>query len=166
MRIPIRKPGKYTHYKIDPYLTPAKLQACQDELHKLIKTIRPGLIEEVKRLSELGDFSENAEYQIAKGRLRGANERISTLEQAIKRAVVIDPKNNSGTVQIGSKVTVVMFGQEKVYQILGSTEADPAHGIISFTSPLGASLMGKSAGQTFEAMLGQREVKCQIIKIE
>jgi transcription elongation factor GreA len=166
MRVPIRKPGKYTHHKVDPYLTPEKLQAYKDELARLKTGAQPRAISEVKRLAEMGDFSENAAYQIAKGRLRGMNERIDQLENAINHAVVIDTDSSSGTVQIGSRVTVTMQNQEKIYQILGSSEADPGHNIISFTSPLGAALLGKKQGDAFTVRLAEKDVPGSIIKVE
>lgn len=165
MQVPRRKPGKYTHYKIDPYLTPAKLQEFKDELARLKTTAQPRAISEVKRLAEMGDFSENAAYQIAKGRLRGINERLEELEEAVNHAVVIAPGDSAGGVQIGSTVTVLMAGQEKTYQILGSTESDPSRNIISFTSPIGAALIGKKIGESITIQLADKEVACEIRRI-
>jgi transcription elongation GreA/GreB family factor len=166
MRVPIRKPGKYTHHKIDPYLTPAKLQEFKDELQRLQTGAQPRAISEVKRLAEMGDFSENAAYQIAKGRLRGINERIDELQEAIKRAIVITTHGSSETVQIGSRVTIQLNNKEKIYHILGSTEVDPGRGVISFTSPLGAALIAKRIGDVFTVRLADKDATCKIIRIE
>ena len=37
-------------------------------------------------------------------------------------------------------------GQEAEYRLVTAEEADPAHGAVSVISPLGRSLLGKSAG--------------------
>ncbi len=166
MRVPIRKPGQYTHSKPDRHITPSKLQEYKDELNKLERVIRPPAIAEVKRLADLGDFSENAEYQIAKGRLRGLNARILELEDAIKSVVVIKPGSSTGRIKIGSRVTVQMDGDQKTFQLLGSAESDPEKGIISHTSPIGAALMGKKEGNTFAIKIADKEVECTILKIE
>lgn len=166
MRVPIRKPGKYTHHKVDPYLTREKLQEYKDELARLKTTSQPRAISEVKRLAEMGDFSENAAYQIAKGRLRGINERLLELEEAVNHAIVIAPGGFADSVQIGNRVTVLMAGQEKTYLILGSAESDPSQNIISFTSPIGAALVGKKTGESFTVKLAGTEKICEILKIE
>lgn len=165
MRVPIRKPGQYTHYQPDRHITASKLQAFKDELVRLKKTVRPHLASEVKRLAELGDFSENAEYQIAKGRLRGINDRIQELEDAVSKAVVITQDSGSGSIQIGSTVTLEMDGKRKTFTILGSAESDPAQGVISHTSPIGAALRGRRAGERFMITLANKEVQCRIIEV-
>lgn len=165
MQVPIRKPGKYTHLKPDPHLTEEKFNELKNKLEKL-KSIRPRLAEEVKRLAELGDFSENAAYQIAKGKLRGVNQRILELEDHLKRAVIIKPKKNGCQVQLGCSVTLEYEGKTKTFTILGSSETDPTKGIISHNSPIGAALMGHKAGDIVKVETLNKEVEYKIIKIE
>ena len=130
-----------------------------------MKTRYP-LAAEVSRLAELGDFSENVEYQLAKGKLRGVNSIISKLENQIKNAVIIKPKNNTGIVQLGNKVTVLVQNQQKTYRILGSAETNPKKGIISQNSPLGIALLGKKVGDTVDIGFKEKIVEYKIIKIE
>ncbi len=144
MRLPYRKPGKYGQQNPDTILTEAKFNELKNKLERLKKK-QPEAASEVARLAEMGDFSENAEYQLAKGRLRGINQRILELEYKLDHSELICPKQTR-LVQIGSSVTVMNAGKEKTYQILGSTETNPAHGIISHTSPIGAALLGRSVG--------------------
>ena len=158
MQTPYRKPGKYALQAQDPFLSPEKLE-------KLLKTRYP-LAAEVSRLAELGDFSENVEYQLAKGKLRGVNSMISKLENQIKNAVIIKPKNNTGIVQLGNKVTVLVQNQQKTYRILGSAETNPKKGIISQNSPLGIALLGKKVGDTVDIGFKEKIVEYKIIKIE
>ena len=164
MQVPTRKPGKYTFVKPDPHVTPEKFNALKHELKKM-KNRQPGLIAEVKRLASDGDFSENAAYQIAKGKLRGLNRRILETEDFLKRAVIIE-RQESETAQIGSRVTVEVGGREKTYEILGSSETDPGRGVISRNSPLGAALIGRRAGETVEVQLAEKTVAYRIIRIE
>jgi len=146
MQLPYRKPGKYTNVPNDPLMTGHKLAELKTDLER-IKKQRPKAAAEVARLAELGDFSENVEYQQAKGKLRGINSRITTLEFQINHAEIIEP-SDSGVVEIGSTVTVDIEGTKKTYTILGSSETDPARQVISYTSPLGELLMGKTVGDT------------------
>ena len=165
MQLPWRKPGKYTNLKPDQHLTEAKYNELKNKLER-IKFNRPRLAEEVKKYASDGDFSENAAYQIAKGRLRGVNQRILELEDHLKRAAIIKPNKNSHTVQLGSNVTVSADGREKTYLILGSSETDPTKGIISRNSPIGAALIGKKLDDQIKIKLADREIEYKIIKIE
>jgi len=165
MQLPIRKPGKYTYLKPDQNLTEAKYNELKNKLERL-KFNRPRLAEEVKKYASDGDFSENAAYQIAKGKLRGMNQRILEIEEHLKCAVIIRPNKNSGIVQLGSSVTVEADGEEKTYLILGSSETNPQKGIISSNSPIGAGLIGRKLGDRIKIKLADREIEYKIIKIE
>ena len=165
MRVPIRKPGKYTHDKPDPHMTEEKYNEFKQQLENIKKYSFFPAIEEVKRLSEMGDFSENAAYQMAKGRLRGINQKILDLENHLKRAVIIKPARASAQLQLGQSVTIEIEGRERTYVILGSTETDPAQGIISHLSPIGAALINRRVGETVEIRLKDKEVECRIIAI-
>lgn len=165
MRLPIRKLGKYSNKKSDLYITEEKAQKYKDELDKLKNYSQPQAIVEVKRLAEMGDFSENAAYQMAKGKLRGINSRILKLETATNQAKVIKSNNQTDIVSIGHQVIIEMEGIKKEYKILGSAESDPSKGIISHTSPLGVVLVGKKLGRTFDIKIADREVRCKILKI-
>jgi len=113
----------------------------------------------------MGDFSENAAYQMAKGRLRSLNQRIFDLEEQLKLAIIIKPSLNKNQVQLGDKVTVKMAGRQKTYLILGSSEINVKNNIISHNSPIGSALMGKKVGDTVKIQLANNEVEFKIIKI-
>jgi transcription elongation factor GreA len=164
MRVPTRKPGKYAGQKPDPYITREKHRELEAKLGKL-KNARPGAIAEVKRLAADGDFSENAAYSIAKGKLRGLNQRILETEDHLKKAVIIAPEGNGETVALGSLVTIAANGKEKTYRLLGSTETDPAAGVISHHSPLGAALLGHRAGDRIKIRLKDKDIEYKIIGV-
>lgn len=119
----------------------------------------PVLIEEAKRTAAFGDRSDNAEYKEAKSALRRANSQILSLNDQIKRVVVIrSGPNISGKIEIGSTVVLEVEGIKKTFEIVGSHETDPAHGRISYKSPLGAALMGCAKGDvvTIQTNSGQK----------
>lgn len=165
MQLPIRKPGQYTHLKPDQHLTEVKYNELKNKLDRL-KFNRPRLAEEVKKYASDGDFSENAAYQIAKGRLRGMNQGILEIEDHLKRAIIIKPNKNSSLVQLGSSVTVDVAGKQKTFLILGSSETNPSKGVISHNSPIGSALMGRKLGDQIKIKLADKEVDYKIIKIE
>jgi transcription elongation factor GreA len=165
MRVPTRRADKIPKQKNDARLSEAKFLELQKDLERM-KKIRPALAEEVKRLASDGDFSENAAYQIAKGRLRGLNKKMDETEDLLKRAEIIKPGKNGEVVGLGSRVTVESGGKIKTYEILGSAESNPNLGIISASSPLGLALMGKSAGQSVKIKLTQKTAEYKIIDIQ
>lgn len=131
-----------------------------------LKQERPSLADEVARLAQLGDFSENAEYQDAKHRLRRLNERLLILEDRIKNAIVIRAEENAADhVSLGSTVTVEKNGTRLVFQIVGPQETNPSRGRISHVSPLGALLLGARIGETVRLQTGAGETEYKIVAI-
>ncbi|PIT87147.1 MAG: hypothetical protein COU31_04260 [Candidatus Magasanikbacteria bacterium CG10_big_fil_rev_8_21_14_0_10_40_10] len=166
MRTLNRKSEKNNQKPFDPFLSFAKARAIQNQLKKLIEISRPKLAQEVNRLSELGDFSENVEYQLAKGKLRRINTEILILENQLKQARIITAPEQFETVQIGHKVTVEVNGRQKTYQILGSAQADPAQGIISHGSPIGSALLGRKVGDVVEIKPVNKIISYKIISLK
>jgi transcription elongation factor GreA len=164
MRVPSRKPGQYSHLKPDPHMTRSKFNDLKNKLARL-KLSQPRAAEEVKRLALMGDFSENAAYQIAKGRLRGINQRILDIEDHLGRAIIIE-ESKGERVRLGAEITVKMNGKIKRFLILGSSEADPSKGVISHNSPIGSALLGKKAGERAIAKAGGKKIELEIIKVE
>lgn len=165
MRVPIRKPGKYTHDKADPNMTEKKYLELKNKLERILKITRPPLIEEVKRLALMGDFSDNAAYSIAKGRLRGLNQKIIEIEDLLKRAQIINHVN-SDIVELGSFVTVESEKKQKRYQVLGSTEVNLDLGVISHNSPIGSALIGKRVGDEVKVEIGGKTKTYTVLKVE
>ncbi len=156
MRVPIRKGDARVFAAKDYHLTKDKYQKIEAEIIKL-KKYRPQLAQEVKRLAEMGDFSENAGYQMAKGKIRGLNQRLLELEDRIKRAEIIEVSKDVEVVQIGHQVELLVNNEHKNYTILGGSESDPLLGIISHLSPLGSALLGLRQGES--VMVKDKEYK-------
>lgn len=133
----------------DDYVTPKEIERMRKIILRLKKTDRPAAVAETQRLAEMGDFSENVGYQMAKAKLRGINERLLMLEEKLKRAIPIaSGPDENGCVRIGSKVTLEENRKKWIYEILGSQETAPERGRISHLSPLGQALLGKRAGES------------------
>jgi transcription elongation factor GreA len=133
------------------YLTSEKMQEFRKELEFLKTEKRKQVAENLEYTKKLGDLSENAEYHDARQVQAEVEDRISHLENLIKTAVIVDGSNSTvkeGTVSIGSTVKVQKTGEKEIreYKIVGSEEADMAHGKVSNLSPLGSALLGKKKG--------------------
>ncbi|MFA6105365.1 MAG: GreA/GreB family elongation factor [Patescibacteria group bacterium] len=165
MRTPIRKAGKFLQIKQDPLLSTEKISELNNELVRL-KNAVPKQAEEVSRLADLGDFSENAGYQFAKGKLRGMNQRIFELEKQLNHAEEIKPMKDFSKIMVGHTVTLLTNDKEIVYKILGSEESSPHNGVISHSSPIGYALIGRKVGDIVKVSLPKGEVEYKILKIE
>ena len=141
------------------------IDELQNNLEKLQKKI-PNAMSEVSRLAEMGDFSENAAYQMAKGRLRSLHRRIKEFETQLKHSAIIENKKNTDSVHLGQRVTVEFNGNTKTFQILGQTETNPSAGIISRHSPLGSLLLNKKVGDIIEVQSTNKLIKYQIVSID
>ncbi|MDP3970617.1 MAG: GreA/GreB family elongation factor [bacterium] len=166
MRLPNRKPGKYTFPTFDPHITQSQFDAMQSKLEHLKKVARLKAIKETNLYAENGDFSENAEYQIAKERLRGMNRTIDELEYQLPRAIIIEKPPENSVVQMGHTVTVSTADNNEItWKILGPKESNPSAGIISYASPIGTALIGKSVADVATVQLADRTVKYTIKSI-
>ena len=142
---PARKPGQ----EPTASLTLDAYRRLKAELDELKTDGRTKIAERLLQARELGDISENAEYDHAKNEQAMLEARIAQLEEKLRSATVIDERAiESGVVSIGSKVHVKdqKSGQSVAYQIVGSAEADPAENKLSNESPVGSALIGKKRG--------------------
>ncbi|MGO3733295.1 MAG: transcription elongation factor GreA [Vagococcus sp.] len=115
------------------------------ELEELKTVKRKEIVERIKIARSFGDLSENSEYESAKDEQAFVEGRITTLENMIRFAQIIDNNTSKDEVTLGHTVTFVELpdGDEEEYTIVGSAEADPFSGKISNDSPIAKALLGK-----------------------
>ena len=143
-------------------------QKLIDELDYLKTVKREEIKEALKAARDLGDLSENSEYDEARTQ-PGMNEaRIAELEELIKNAIIMsDEEANKGVVSIGSTVVIeYKDGSKKTYDIVGSNEVDPLHGKISDLSPIGSALIGHEAGDVVYIYAPSGEKEVTVVSIE
>jgi transcription elongation factor GreA len=124
-------------------------QKLRKELDELDTELRVHLPREIKRAKEFGDLRENAEYHAALARQQFVQARIQQLRQRLSEISSIDlAKIPRDRVAYGS--TVVLLDAERdeevTYRLVTPEESDPNAGLISTTSPVGRSLMGREEG--------------------
>lgn len=135
------------------YLTQEGLEELKQRLDYLIVYLRGDVAKKLQHARELGDLSENAEYDAAKQEESQVAAEIKELEERIKNAVIIE-KSGTHKVSIGNTITVEYLGEldededkEMTFKLVGETEADFAKGKLSNESPLGKALLGKKSGE-------------------
>lgn len=153
------------------YITRDGLKKLNTELDDLRNIKRKEIAERISQAKELGDLSENAEYQAARNDQAFNEGRILELEAVLKNAIIIEElETQAGVVNVGSKIKVKEDStnglNEKEYHIVGSHEADPSAGRISNESPIGKALLGASKGQVVKIDLPKGIIKAEIVEIK
>jgi transcription elongation factor GreA len=141
-----------------------KLEA---ELQRL-KEERPLIVDAIEEARAHGDLSENAEYHAAKERQGQVEATIAHIDDQLARAQIIDPKSLSGNkVMFGATVTLLDEEEKQIrYQIVGQVEADAKAGRISYNSPLGKALIGRSVDDEIEVTVPSGDKYYQVAKVE
>lgn len=150
-------------------ITSEGLKKLEDELEHLITVRRKEIAECIKQARDYGDLSENSEYDEAKNEQAVVEARITQIETMLKNIKVVDDKDfDANIVSVGSKVTVYdkEFEEEDSYVLVGSTEADPMNGKISYESPVGKALLGKKLGEEVVASTPDGDIALVIRAIE
>ena len=84
--------------------------------------------EQIKEARSFGDLSENSEYDEAKNEQAKLYGRIAEVENILAHAVIIDETEDSeGKIGLGCTIKVedMETGDEELYAIVGSQEANP-----------------------------------------
>jgi transcription elongation factor GreA len=125
----------------------------QDELNIIERELRVELPKEILRAREHGDLSENAEYKSAKERQSYLEGRKAQLHQRLAALSLANmDKIPTDRAAYGSQVTLFEYATEKEieYRLVSSEESDITRGLISITSPIGRSIVGKRVGDVVE----------------
>jgi transcription elongation factor GreA len=147
------------------YISKDKLEQFRKELQELKTVKRREVIDRIEKAKEMGDLSENAEYAIAKDEQAFIEGRILELEDLFNTAIIIDEMKKTDAVSVGSKIKVKIDGEEKEFEIVGITEADPVHGKISNESPLGRAMLGRRKGDEVEVLTPRGKMIYTIIDV-
>ena len=136
----------------DYILTEEGKQKLEEELHILETERRAEVGERIKVAREFGDISENSEYDDAKNEQAQLEARIAEINRILGDATIVTTSKRSKSVGIGSVVTVIMDGKERVFNIVGAAESNVREGKISNESPVGAALLGHKKGDQVSAV--------------
>ena len=149
------------------YLTTEGAAKLKAELEELTGPKREELAARLRSAIQMGDLSENADYHKAKEDQGFLEGRIQELEYILGNAVIIEENGSKDVITIGSRVTIQEEDYpEETYHLVGSTEADPSKGMISFESPIGQALMDHKVGETVDAETPGGVINFKILMIE
>jgi len=144
---PKRKPGQ----EPSAALTIEAYTRLKVELDELKSDGREKIAERLLHARELGDISENAEYDAAKNEQGMMESRIRKLEAMLRDPDIVEAPASSDSVIAGMVVTLAPLdeqdAEEETYLLADSgEERAPGMRTITTTSPLGSALVGAKEG--------------------
>jgi transcription elongation factor GreB len=148
------------------YISPAGFARLKAELRELVEVERPEVVRTVAWAASNGDRSENADYIYGKRRLREIDRRVRFLIKRLENAEVVQSSGrDTDQVFFGAKVKVRSESETREIMILGLDEVDPAHGIVSWVSPIAKALIKAREGDTVTLRTPGGEEKLEIIEV-
>ncbi|MFD0694705.1 transcription elongation factor GreA [Paenibacillus sp. GCM10027628] len=148
-------------------LTPEGLAKLEQELEELKGVKRRELASRIKTAISYGDLKENSEYHSAKEEQGFMETRILSIERMLKKARVVQNTDTS-TVHVGSTIILndIEFAEKIEYRLVGPSEADASENKISYESPMGSALLGKSVGDIIHVDAPMGIIKFELLEIK
>lgn len=149
-------------------VTKEGLEKLEKELEYLVTVRRAEVAQKLKEARGFGDLSENAEYDEAKNEQGILEAQIAEMEATVANATVVSEADLSNDeIGVGSMVTIydMEMEEEEVFQLVGSTEADPDAGRISDESPIGLALLKKHVGDEIEVQAPGGIIHMRVVNI-
>ena len=149
-------------------LTKEGKEKLEKEIQELKTVRRKEVADRIKQAIDFGDISENSEYDDAKNEQAFIEGRIQELDMMLRNVQIIDEEiTQADVISIGSTVSVrdVELDELETYRIVGTVEADPMQNKISNESPVGASLLGKRAGDIVNVPAPIGTIQYEIVEV-
>ena len=117
-------------------------------------------------LAHIQEMVDLAQVQHTAARDAGDANEVARTERDLRywmarqaTAQVMKRNAASGVVEFGSSVTIRREdGRNQTFRIVGTDEADPARGTLSYIAPLAKALLGRSKGDTIRVGEGDAEI--------
>ena len=150
-------------------LSPAAHEKLSAELEDLTTRGRIEIARAIERARELGDLSENGDYQAAKDQQGMMEGRIRQLTAILKDAQIAESVSD-GKVGPGSVITIVYDGDSddmaERYLVGHIEERHDDVEVITPGSPLGSALLGHRSGETVSYEASGRTLQVTIKSVD
>ncbi|OAA31761.1 transcription elongation factor GreA [Kosmotoga arenicorallina S304] len=149
------------------YLTKEGYENLKKELETLRKKLMYEIAERIKEARELGDLSENSEYDEAKNEQGKIDSRIKQLEEILNNAEIIEDNGDNSIVRIGSKVLLENLESKETMEIrlVNTHEANIFENKISIDSPIGKALLDRRVDEELMVRAPSGNIKYKILAI-
>ena len=149
-------------------LSASAYERLRAEYEDLTTRGRIDIAQAIERARELGDLSENGDYQAAKDQQGHMEGRIRQLEAILNNCEIVDV-SAEGVIAPGAIVTLVYDGDDEddaeTYLVGHIEERPDSMEIVSPGSPLGEALMGHAAGDVVRYQAPNGTLAVKILKV-
>ena len=137
------------------------------EFEDLTTRGRVEIARKIEVARELGDLSENGDYQAAKEEQGKMEGRIGRLSVLVKNATIVDGTSD-GTVSAGVVVQLRFDGDTEIERHLVGSIEERRNGVtvVSPGSPLGEALLGSKPGDKVSYQAPGGTLKVTVVAIE
>ncbi len=112
------------------------------------------------------DWHDNFAYEQATRDAQLNMTRVLNLRAALTNVAIIAPRERVDTIGIGNNVMVSFENQDgEEFSLLGPQDVNYQPHAISFYSPLGAQLLGKTTGDSVKFKVKERELTVKVIEV-
>ena len=147
---------------------PILKKKLEEEIRALQHELNHELPAALKKAVAHGDLSENADYSAARERQDFVRVRLGQLSNRLADISLVN-FNNIPHDAVGFGSSVLLHDVEKEteveYKIVSSEEADVSKGMISASSPIGRSLIGKKVGDEVTVQTPSGRKDFEILKL-
>lgn len=151
----------------ESHLSPQAYERLREELEWRTGAYRREISLQIERARELGDISENADYDAAKDEQGKSEARIRQIEAILKNAVVLEGTSSGDVVEPGCLVELLYDGDEEpqTYLVGSIEERHDTYSVLSTASPLGQAILGVAPGTTVTYQGPKRELSATVIEV-
>jgi transcription elongation factor GreA len=150
-------------------MTPEGYEQARKRLDHMKNVEMPRVQKALGDAREMGDLSENAEFDAAREEMWKLDTMIGELETRLSLAEIFDPKTMKlDTVAIGATVKVEDLDRraKDEFMLVGEGELRDGVDTVSVTSPLGSAMIGKKAGEIAEVQAPRGKVRYKIVSFK
>ena len=142
-------------------------EQAKDKLDRLKNVELPRLEKALGDAREMGDISENSEYETARHEIGITETQIAELTDKIARAEIIEA-SNATEITIGAVVKVTDLDSKRPdeFMIVGEGETRADVDTVSVSSPLGLALLGKKPGDVAEVEAPRGRLRYKIVSFK
>jgi len=140
------------------------LQQRMREMRAEMETV----LKELKAARELGDLSENADYDAARAQQGMLKAAMDSTQRNLAAALFIeDLERTAGVAMPGTEVTYrrVDTSEERTIWLLGEGDNHWSDEVVSYRAPVGQALLGKRVGETADLVMGENTTPLQILRV-
>ncbi len=156
------------------YLSRGVYQRLEQERNHLATELKTTVAQAIQSARELGDLSENAEYDAAKEKQANYHERIHQIDAQLSRSTLLDnvevPESVVGP---GSYVELKVVdaaadsaGATLHFWLLGEGDSVRSQEVLSCAAPAAQSLLGLKVGETAELRQEDALLRVEVVSTE